>query len=274
MKFTKIHGTGNDFILIKDLNNEYSGKESALAKEMCHRRFGIGADGVMFVRNSDVADIQMVIYNSDGSYAEMCGNGIRCFAKFVYDNSIVRNKEMKIETGDGIKTAYLNIKDDVVSGIKINMGSYTFDPKLVPIAGNEEIKDKEINENGRTYNITTLLLGVPHSVIFGELDKIGVNEGKNIEINELYPAKTNVNFCEVLDSENIRVKTWERGAGPTMACGTGCCSTVVVANLYGKTGKKVNVSVPGGKMIIEIADNNDVYMTGPAVTVFQGEYLI
>ncbi|GAA0177242.1 diaminopimelate epimerase [Clostridium sediminicola] len=273
MKFTKIHGTGNDFVLIKDLNNEYLGKESDLAKEMCHRRFGIGADGVMFVRNSEIADIEMVIYNSDGSYAEMCGNGIRCFAKFVYDNNIVRKEEITIDTGDGIKTAYLITKDGDVTGIRINMGSYTFDPKLVPIAGNDEVKNKEINENGKKYNITTLLLGVPHSVIFGELDSIDVNEGRDIEINKLYPAKTNVNFCEVIDEENIRVKTWERGAGPTMACGTGCCATAVVSNLYGKTGKKVNVSVPGGKMVIEIADDNNVYMTGPAKTVFEGEYL-
>ncbi|SHH37666.1 diaminopimelate epimerase [Clostridium grantii] len=271
MRFTKIHGTGNDFVLITDLNNDFVGKEKDLAEKICHRRFGVGADGVIFVRNSSIADTQMVIYNSDGSYAEMCGNGIRCFAKYVYDNKIVRKDEITIETGDGIKIAYLNLENEKVTGVKIDMGTYTFEPSKIPVNSNDKVIDFELKENDKIYKVTTLLLGVPHTIIFGELDNIDVNEGKAVEFNELYPARTNVNFCEVVHPGFVKVKTWERGAGPTMACGTGSCAAVVVANMFGKTDNVVKVSVPGGEMIIELTEDKRVFMTGPAVTVFEGE---
>jgi diaminopimelate epimerase len=270
VEFTKIHGTGNDFVLINDLNNSFVGKEKDLSEKICHRRFGVGADGVIFVRNSSIADTQMVIYNSDGSYAEMCGNGIRCFAKYVYDNKIVLKDEITIETGDGIKIAYLDIENKKVNSVKIDMGTYTFEPSKIPVKGNDEIIDLELKENGKVYKVTTLLLGVPHTIIFGELDSIDVNEGKAVEFNDLYPVRTNVNFCEVVDRSFVKVKTWERGAGPTMACGTGSCAAVVVANMFGKTDNIVKVSVPGGEMTIELTEDKRVFMTGPAITVFEG----
>ncbi|MGE5629252.1 MAG: diaminopimelate epimerase [Solirubrobacterales bacterium] len=271
MKFLKLQGTGNDFIVIDDRNNKYKGNEAELAKRLCHRNFGIGGDGILFVRNSNVAEIQMVIINADGSYASMCGNGIRCFARYVYDQGILKSNIMKIETGDGIKTAELFIENDKVKGVKINMGSPSFDPKSFFSISEDEIVNKKLKENGKEYSITTMQMGVPHTVIFGKLDDFDVNEGKNIEKNQLFSKGTNVNFCEVIDNSTIKVKTWERGAGPTLACGTGSCACVVAAKRLGLTGDKVKVMVPGGDLFIEV-QGNEVFMTGPAEKSFSGEF--
>lgn len=270
MIFTKMHGTGNDFVVIEDLKYELDKREAEIAKKLCHRHFGIGADGILLVKKSDIAHIKMVIINADGSYAEMCGNGIRCFAKYVYENGIVKKDTIKIETGDGIKTAFLTVEDNKVKGITINMGNYSLDPKDYAGDSKDEIIEKKINVNDKEYEITTMLMGVPHTVIMGKLDEYDVKEGKDIEVYPLFKNKTNVNFCEVVKDDLIKVKTWERGAGPTWACGTGSCSCAVCCNYLGYTKDKVKVVVPGGELVVELTDKG-VLMTGPAKTVFKGE---
>lgn len=270
MKFTKMHGNGNDFIVIEDLNNEIA-DEGNLARKLCHRNFGIGADGILIVRKSNIAHIQMVIINSDGSYAAMCGNGIRCFAKYVWENNLVNCEIIDIETGDGIKKAYLTIEGDEVKTVTINMGRPSFNPASIPAKASEEIINKNINAGGRKFTINSLLMGVPHTVIIGQLESFDVNEGKLIEKHDMFPQGTNVNFCEVVSKNKIKVKTWERGAGPTLACGTGSCASVVVANKLGLVEDKVMVEIPGGSLFIELSSEG-VLMTGPAVVSFRGEY--
>lgn len=271
MKFTKMHGNGNDFIVVDDRNNRFLGKEGELARELCDRNFGIGGDGILIVRNSDIAQTQMVIINADGSYASMCGNGIRCFAKYVWDEGIVKGDCIKIETGDGIKEAFIHVQDNEVKEVTINMGIPTFVPEQIPSKFEKEIINEQIKVNEKEYNITTMLMGVPHTVLFGKLDEYDVEEGKAIEKYDIFPEGTNVNFCEVINNNKIKVKTWERGAGPTLACGTGSCACVIASNKLGFTGENVEVQVPGGKLFIEIKENG-VFMTGPAVVSFKGEY--
>jgi diaminopimelate epimerase len=270
VKFTKMHGNGNDFIVIEDLDNNISDL-GTLANKLCNRNFGIGADGILIVRKSLAANIQMEIINSDGSYAAMCGNGIRCFAKYVYEKGLVNSEVIDIETGDGIKRAFLSIENGKVESVTINMGTPSFDPKAIPALVDQEIVSRKLSANDKEYEITSLLMGVPHTIIIGELDSFEVGEGKFIEKHNIFPKGTNVNFCEVLNRSEVRVKTWERGAGPTLACGTGSCASVVASNRLGLVDKKVKVWIPGGSLVVEL-NNDGVYMTGPAVITFSGEY--
>ena len=186
MKFSKLQGTGNDFVVIDDRENRYLGREEEIAKKLCDRHFSIGADGILIVRNSDIAEMQMIIMNADGSYASMCGNGIRCFAKYVWDEGILRNDCIKIETGDGIKEAKINIENNRVKSVRINMGSPSFKPEDFFSSGKDEIVNKKIFENNKEYYITSMLMGVPHTVIFGKLDDFDINEGRKIEKNPLF----------------------------------------------------------------------------------------
>ncbi len=271
MKFTKMQGTGNDFILIDDRESKFLNKEGELSKKLCNRNFAIGADGILIVRKSEIAQIKMIIMNADGSYASMCGNGIRCFAKFLWDENIVKGEVITIETGDGIKEAILHLENDNIKNVTINMGTPSFKIEEIPAKFNEEIIDKRIKVDSKEYNITTMLMGVPHTIIFGKLQDYNVEEGRAIEKYEIFPEGTNVNFCEVINTKEVKVKTWERGAGPTLACGTGSCASVIAANKLGFTDKNVEVQVPGGKLFIEIKENG-IFMTGPAVVSFKGEY--
>ncbi|AKA70220.1 diaminopimelate epimerase [Clostridium scatologenes] len=271
MKFTKMQGTGNDFIVIDDRKNSFLGKEGELAKKLCDRKFAIGADGILLVRNSDIAQIKMIIMNADGSYASMCGNGIRCFAKYVWDENIVKGESITIETGDGIKEAILHLENHSIKEVTINMGTPSFEVEKIPARFNEEVINKRIKVENKEYNITSMLMGVPHTIIFGKLEDYNVEEGKAIEKSEFFPDGTNVNFCEVVSSNKVKVKTWERGAGPTLACGTGSCASVIAANRLTFTSESVEVKVPGGKLFIEIKKNG-IFMTGPAVVSFKGEY--
>lgn len=273
MKFTKMNGTGNDFVVIDDRKGQFLGREGELAKTLCNRNFAIGGDGILIVRESNIAETQMIIMNADGSYASMCGNGIRCFAKYVWDENIVKGNSIKIETGDGIKEAFLNIENNEVKEVTINMGVPSFKIEDIPAKFTEEIIDRQIKINDKEYNITSMLMGVPHTVIFGNLDQYDVQEGRYIEKNEIFPIGTNVNFCEIISKDKVKVKTWERGAGPTLACGTGSCACVIASNKLGFTDAKVEVQVPGGKLLIEIKEDG-VFMTGPAVVSFKGEYEI
>ncbi|MEG1256323.1 diaminopimelate epimerase [Clostridium sp.] len=269
LKFTKMQGAGNSFVVFQDLEEKYKNL-SRLAIKLCDRNFGIGGDGILVVRKSEIADIQMVIINSDGSYARMCGNGIRCFGKYVYENNLVNKEIFTIETGDGIKICNLIMKNEVVDGVKINMGSENFDPRLIPALATAPIIEKEIVAGGKNYSISTLLLGVPHTIVLVKEGDFKVEEGAAIEKYSLFPQGTNVNFCRVIDKGEIKVDTWERGAGPTLACGTGSCASVVLCNKLHLVDKSVRVTVPGGILRVEITEAG-VMMTGNAVNVFTGE---
>lgn len=270
INFTKMQGTGNDFIVIEDFEGKYNNLEG-LASKLCDRHFGIGADGILMVRKSNIADIQMIIINADGSYASMCGNGIRCFAKYIWEKKYVQGENIKIETGDGVKLASIRIKDGKAESVVINMGKYNFNTKSIPALEKEEIVNKKLEINNKEYCITSLLMGVPHTIVFGKHEDYKVEEGKLIENHELFPEKTNVNFCEIVNKNMIKVKTWERGAGPTLACGTGSCASVVAANRLGYIEEKVSVQVPGGLLNIEIV-KGEVLMEGPAEITFDGKF--
>lgn len=271
IKFTKMHGAGNNFIVLEDLDNRFKDL-NLLAKVLCDRAFGIGGDGILVVKKSNTVDIDMVIINADGSYAAMCGNGIRCFAKYVYENGIVNKELINIGTGDGIKIAKLVVKDGVASEVTIDMGIPSFEPDKIPAIIDKPIINKTINIQGKDYILNTMLMGVPHTVIIDKLNNYQVEEGKLIEKLSIFPEGTNVNFCEVVNKSEIRVKTWERGAGATLSCGTGACASVIACNNLGLVQDKVLVHIPGGTLKIEVTPNG-VLMTGPAVKVFQGETL-
>lgn len=268
LNFIKMQGAGNDFIVFEDFENKYVDLE-ALAKRLCDRHFGIGGDGILVARKSGICDIEMIIINADGSYASMCGNGIRCFAKFVYESGYVNSTRIKIETGDGIKEALLTVVNDKVSEVTINMGLPSFNP--LDYYGNSEMEiiNEAININNKDYNITSMLMGVPHTVIIDDFNKYDVGEGKDIEKFNLFSQGTNVNFCEVKSRNHIIVKTWERGAGATLACGTGSCASVVACNKLDLVDNIVKVTIPGGELTVEIT-NNGIMMRGPAEVVFTG----
>lgn len=274
MNFKKMHGNGNDFIVIEDLNNEYLGKESSIALKLCNRNFGIGADGILIVRNSKEADIEMVIINSDGSYASMCGNGIRCFAKYVYEEKIVEKTIINIKTGDGIKKVSLTVKGDNIEEITVYMGRPSLNPSNIPAISEKSIINKPLEINNKLYIINSLHLGVAHTIIIDKLSNYKIEEGKLIEENRLFPKKTNVNFCEVLDRKNIKIKTWEIGAGKTLACGTGSCASAYISHMLGYTDNEVSVIVEGGKLKVRIEDSDNIYMIGNAENVFKGTLLM
>lgn len=272
MNFWKLHGVGNDFIAIDGrFDNIDSNDYSDLAKKVCHRHFGIGADGLLVVKNSDVCDIEMVYYNSDGSRANMCGNGLRCFCKFVYDNNIVKENEFSVYTLDGIKKISLNIEKEKINTVKVNMGKPNFNPTSIPVNTDKEVFiNEKLVVNNKEIELSSILMGVPHTIVFvDEITKEDVCKyGELIEKNEIFPKKTNVNFVKVDDRDNIHVYTWERGCGYTLGCGTGMTASVIVANHLDKVNKSVNVKSEGGNVRIEILD--DVYMIGNAVKICEG----
>lgn len=272
MNFWKLHGVGNDFIAIDGrFDNIDSNDYSDLAKKVCHRHFGVGADGLLVVKNSDICDVEMVYYNSDGSRANMCGNGLRCFCKFVYDNNIVKNNEFSVYTLDGIKKISLNINKEKINTIRVNMGQPNFNPESIPVKTNKEVFiNEKLVVDGKELEVSSILMGVPHTIVFvDELVKEEIYKyGELIEKNEIFPKKTNVNFVKVDDKDNIHVYTWERGCGYTLGCGTGMTASVIVANYLNKVNKTVNVKSEGGLVRIEILD--DVYMIGNAVKICEG----
>lgn len=273
IKFTKIHGLGNDFILLKQEDLPFD-DYSKLAIKLCNRYQCIGADGLVIVSGSDKADIQMQIINSDGSTAEMCGNAIRCFAKYVYENKIVEKSKFTVETLAGIMRPELIIENEEVTGVKVDMGKPFLERSEIPMTGTP---GKVINEplivDNSTFYITTMLMNVPHTVVF--VDKIEnvdiIATGKKIENHAVFPKKTNVNFVQVLNKNEIVVRTWERGAGNTLACGTGACASAVASALNNKTGKKVRAHLGLGDLQIEWNEDETVLMTGSAKIVFTGE---
>lgn len=275
LNFEKMHGTGNDFIIINGMNKNLD-DYSSLAQKTCDRHFGIGADGMIVVENSNVADIKMVFYNADGTEAPMCGNGIRCFSKYVYDNNIIQQKLFKVETLGGIMEPELNIVDGIVDSVRVNMGSPKLSTESFPINTKEDtFINKEIKINDKTYNISTLSVGTIHSIIkVDSLDMIDIKKiGPSIENFHIFPKKTNVNFCEIVDKSNIKMLTWERGVGQTLACGTGACASSFICNELYNTKEKVNIHLLGGVLEIELIDGI-IFMTGPAKLICKGVFYL
>ena len=276
MEFSKIHGLGNDFILVDDREKKLADYPQ-LAREMCHRHFGVGADGLILVQPSRVADFKMRIFNSDGSEAEMCGNGIRCFAKFVYEGGMTTKTKITVETLAGIMVPECQVEDGRVTMVKVDMGEPRLAARDIPLAegGEEPVVDMPLEAAGQIFRITTVSMGNPHCIIpVDDVEGIRLEEGgPQIERHSLFPKKTNVEFVQFLSPTRARVRVWERGAGVTLACGTGACATAVAGHLLGKTERKLTVGLPGGDLTIEWADNNHLYMTGPATEVFRGVYL-
>ena len=285
MKFTKMHGCGNDYIYVDGSKEKVREKDKPeLVRRLSDRHFGIGGDGVIFINPSEEADFEMEMYNMDGTRAEMCGNGIRCVAKFVYDKGLTDKTSISIVSCGKVKHLELSVEDGKVSAIKVNMGQPILKAEEIPVTieNNDGFMIKDdgavisapIEVGGQNYKMTCVSMGNPHAVIFVddvsslELEKIG----PLFENHACFPRRINTEFVKVLDRENIEMRVWERGTGETLACGTGACASVVASVLNGLTQEQVTVKLLGGNLQIRWDREEDlVYMTGPAATVFEGE---
>ena len=277
IKFTKMQGLGNDYVYIDAINQNIE-NESTLAKFVSNRHFGIGSDGLILICKSEIADFKMRMFNADGSEAEMCGNGIRCVGKFVYDKGLTNKTNLTIETLAGIKTLKLNTKENKVQTVRVDMGEPILEPEKIPVLSTlNQVKNLILKANEKEFKFTCVSMGNPHAItIVDDVKNFDVEKyGKELEVNEVFPNRTNVEFIEIVDRKNIKMRVWERGAGETLACGTGACASVVSTVLNNVTSRDVKVELLGG--ILEIywdEEDNHVYMTGPAVTVFEGDLLI
>lgn len=275
INFWKMHGAGNDFVAIDGRFDNINPEDySNFALEACHRKYGVGADGLLVVKNSDIADIEMVYYNADGSRGEMCGNGIRCFSKFVYENKIIEKDTFTVNTLDGIKIIELTIDNssNTVETVKVDMGKPSFNSEAVPVTtNNSEFIEETIVALNKEFVVSSILMGVPHTVVFvDESNKdLVLKYGESLETHKVFPKKSNINFVEVIDKDTIRVQTWERGCGYTFACGTGMTASVILSHYLGKTNSKVKAISEGGEVFIEVNKDN-TYMIGSAVKVFEG----
>lgn len=274
MKFTKMHGCGNDYIYVNGFTEKVADKPKAVVA-LSDRHFGIGSDGVIFINPSQQADFEMEMYNADGTRAEMCGNGIRCVGKYVYDHGMTDKTSITVESFGKVKYLDLTVENGKVVKVKVNMGKPELTAKDVPVVSvHEQVIDEEIIVKGKSYRMTCVSMGNPHAVVFmDDVEHLAIEEiGPYFENHERFPNRTNTEFVQVIDDSHVKMRVWERGTGETLACGTGCCATAVACVLNRLTGAHVTVQVLGGE--IEIywdQKENLVYMTGPAVTVFEGE---
>ena len=277
LNFTKMTGLGNDYIYVDCTDGTKLKNIPEMAKKLSDRHLGIGADGLILIDKSDnkQSDFKMRIFNSVGSEAEMCGNGIRCVAKYIHDHNLSNNDKIAIETLAGIKKVKILENDEgECNEAIVDMGEPIFQDKNIPYNVYEPFnKDLDINVEGEKMRFTVVSMGNPHAVTFVEdLDDLQIEMcGPIIENNPIFPNRTNVEFVQIIDKNNIRVRVWERGVGETLACGTGACAAVVASGLNGYTDEIVNVSLPGGKLKIEWGKDNHIYMQGPATTVFEGK---
>ena len=276
MRFAKMHGAGNDYVYINSFA-EAVADPAALAQAVSNRQFGIGSDGLILILPSEVADVRMRMFNADGSEAEMCGNGIRCVAKYAYDHGLVTNKEIRVETGAGVKPLQLFTNAaDKVERVRVNMGQPMLRRSLIPMAGPEaeQVVAESLTVLDRTFAITCVSMGNPHCVIFvDDVDAFPVElYGPAIENHPSFPRRINVEFVQVLSSGEVRQRTWERGAAETLACGTGASAVTVAGVLTGRTDRRLLNHLRGGDLEMEWAEDGDIYMTGPAVQVFEGDY--
>ena len=273
MKFTKMHGCGNDYVYV-NLFEENIDDPASLSIAVSDRHFGIGADGLITIGPSDVADFRMRIYNADGSEAEMCGNGIRCVAKYVYDHKLTNQTEISVESGAGIKYLQLTTENGKVTKVRVDMGEPKLAPAEIPVeAQGQKVIDEPITAAGKEWRMTCVSMGNPHAVVFVddvehfELEKYG----PAFEHHERFPKRTNTEFVQVISKTEASMRVWERGSGETWACGTGTCATVMACILNGKTENQVLVHLRGGDLLIEYdPESNHIFMTGPATEVFTG----
>ena len=274
MKFTKMHGCGNDYVYVNGFTEKVADKPKAVVA-LSDRHFGIGSDGVIFINPSQQADFEMEMYNADGTRAEMCGNGIRCVGKYVYDHGMTDKTSITVESFGKVKYLDLTVENGKVVKVKVNMGKPELTAKDVPVVSvHEQVIDEEIIVKGKSYRMTCVSMGNPHAVVFmDDVEHLAIEEiGPYFENHERFPNRTNTEFVQVIDDSHVKMRVWERGTGETLACGTGCCATAVACVLNRLTGAHVTVQVLGGE--IEIywdQKENLVYMTGPAVTVLEGE---
>lgn len=273
MEFTKMEGCGNDYVYVNGFTTkiENPGKVSEIVSD---RHFGIGSDGLIIINPSDVADFKMSMYNADGSEGKMCGNGIRCVAKYVYDNKMTDKTTITVETLSGIKTLVLNVEEGKVKTVRVNMGKPVIFPKDIPvISEKQKIVDEPIIVDGKQYQITCVSMGNPHAVTFiDDTDSLEIEKiGPKFENHQMFPDRINTEFIQIVDRNTIKMRVWERGSGETLACGTGACASVVACVLNGLTEDKVTVKLLGGDLTIEYDREEDtVYMTGPAKIAFTG----
>lgn len=276
MQFTKMHGAGNDYIYVNCFREPVPKNLSELARQMANRRTGVGADGLILIRPSPVADARMQMFNADGSEAEMCGNGIRCVAKYVYDYGIARRSPLRIETACGVLTLDVETEHGKVERVRVDMGEPILDPAMIPTQlPGTPVVNRELSVNGRTFAVTSVSMGNPHCIVFVDqaTDELVLETGPKIERHQLFPARVNVEFVEVISPTEVRQRTWERGSGETWACGTGASAVCVAGVLAGRTQRKLLNHLRGGDLELEWnAGNNHVYMTGPATEIFTGDW--
>ena len=275
MKFTKMHGLGNDYVYVNCFAEEIQDRPS-LARRVSDRHFGIGSDGLICICPSEQADFLMDMYNADGSKSQMCGNGIRCVGKYVYDKGLTDQTTITVESGGEIKTLELHVEHGKVSTVRVNMGKPIFQPVLIPMdATGEDFVNRPISVWGKQYMVTCLSMGNPHAVTFVEdLGKVDIKTlGPQFERHPIFPERVNTEFIQVLDRKTLKMRVWERGSGETMACGTGACAAVVAGVLNGVCEEEATVSLLGGDLLIhwDREGTGCVFMTGAAETVFEGE---
>ena len=273
MQFTKMHGLGNDFIMLNCLAQPIQGDLPALAQQLCDRHFGIGADGLILILPSEVYDFRMRIYNADGSLAAMCGNGVRCVGKFLYDNGLTDQTEIALETDAGLRTIGLHVENGQVHTVSVGMGKPELDCARIPAnAPCSPCINQPIQVEEKTFDMTLVSMGNPHAVIYmedlGALDMEA--DGPLIQRSPVFPDSVNVEFVQVLSPDTVRMRVYERGVGETLACGTGACAVAVASARNGFTGTRVTVQLPKGELYIDCT-GEEVIMTGPAETVFTGE---
>lgn len=276
LTFWKMHGLGNDYIVFDNRDGKIKEEKLVeMAIKLCRRRLGIGSDGLLLVYNSQLADLKMRIFNSDGTEAEMCGNGIRCFAKYCFENKIINKEKVTVETLAGVKELQLKLEGKAVTSVRVNMGSPSFEVDKIPMIEKGRFINKPVKINGETLFATALSIGNPHCVIFVDnIDNYPVEVvGPKVENHELFPKRVNVEFVQVLSRNVLKVRVWERGVGETLACGTGACASVIAANVLGKTAEKTSVQLPGGILNVEFKGEL-VFLEGPVEKVFEGEIAI
>jgi diaminopimelate epimerase len=281
MKFTKMHGAGNDYVYVNCFEEPFPRDPAELARKVSDRHFGVGGDGLILICPSQVADARMRMFNADGSESEMCGNGIRCVAKYVYDHGISRRWPLRIETGRGVLTLELEVSDDRVHRVRVDMGEPILEPARIPttLPGNvrlpgNPVVNAPLKIGSEILSITCVSMGNPHAVTFvKEPSDIWVLQfGPKVEIDPHFPRRTNAEFVQVLSPTEVRMRVWERGSGETLACGTGACAVCIAGALTGRTQRKILAHLPGGDLELHWAEDGHVYLTGEAVEVFHGEW--
>lgn len=276
MRFTKMHGIGNDYIYINCFEERVE-DPGALSVRMSRPHFGVGSDGVILICPSDVADFAMRMYNSDGSESEMCGNGIRCLGRYVYERGLTKKTSFTVMTGGGLKQLELKVSGGKVQSVRVDMGSPVLTPELIPTTlTGEMVMGAALHVGGASYKVHCVSMGNPHCVVFvKDPDTVDLPElGPLFEHHEAFPRRTNTEFVQVISRNHLRMRVWERGAGETLACGTGACASLVAAVLTGQADRKVTMDLLGGSLELEWSpEDNHVYQEGPATFVYDGEWL-